>query len=300
MSFSSDVKHELSQIELTSDCCLQAQAYGMLLFGRAFSYSDISFTTENEAVAQKYSDIIYELFSFRPNISTNNTKKYTVEIKNKADRTAVMELFGHDPSQVTLRINRANITSECCFGAFLRGVFLACGTVTDPEKNYHLEFTISRKKICMDLIQLLEEVGFEPKYVYRKYNHVIYFKISEAIEDFLTLIGATNSTLTLMGVKMQKDIVNRVNRRVNFESANLSRTVDAALEQVYAIEKIERTRGLETLPKQLQEMARLRRENPEESLSELAGLINPPISRSGVNHRLKRLVEIANEIPDGE
>lgn len=300
MSFSSDVKQELSSIELTSDCCLQAQAYGMLLFGRSFSYSDISFTTENEAVANKYSDIIYELFSFRPEITSAGSKKYTVSLDDKDEIATVMELFGHSRNQILLRINRANISEECCFAAFLRGVFLACGTVTDPEKNYHLEFTTPGKKACMDLMQLFEEMSFEPKYIFRKGIHVVYFKISEAIEDFLTLIGATNSTLTLMGVKMQKDIVNRVNRRVNFESANLSRTVDAALEQIYAIEKIERTVGLDSLPQQLHDMAIIRMENPEESLSELSSLITPPISRSGVNHRLKRLVQIAAGIPDGE
>lgn len=146
------------------------------------------------------------------------------------------------------------------------------------------------------MIQLLDEVGFDPKYVRRKSSHIVYFKVSEKIEEFLTLVGAVNSTLELMGIKMHKDMVNHVNRRVNFENANLSRTVDAAIVQVEAIEKIERTVGLESLPVPLAEMAKLRRDNPEVSLSELADMTDPPLTRSGVNHRLKRLVEIAGGI----
>lgn len=119
----------------------------------------------------------------------------------------------------------------------MRGVFIACGTISSPEKNYHLEFSVSYKKLCNDLIQLLDEVGFAPKYVRRKSSHIVYFKVSEKIEEFLTLVGAMNSTLELMGIKMHKDMVNHVNRRVNFENANLSRTVDAAIVQVEAIEK---------------------------------------------------------------
>lgn len=115
--------------------------------------------------------------------------------------------------------------------------FIACGTVSSPEKNYHLEFSVSYKRLCNDLIQLLDEVGFAPKYVRRKSSHIVYFKVSEKIEEFLTLVGAMNSTLELMGIKMHKDMVNHVNRRVNFENANLSRTVDAAIVQVEAIEK---------------------------------------------------------------
>ena len=278
MSFSSDVKQELAQVPVLSDCCAQARAYGMLLFGRMFSVSEISFATENENIARFYCDVIKELFGITPSLSSG-VSKYTVSVPDEADRKRILEFFGHSESDISLRINRANLPEDCCFGSFLRGVFIACGTVSSPEKNYHLEFSVSYKRLCNDLIQLLDEVGFAPKY-----------------EEFLTLVGAKNSTLELMGIKMHKDMVNHVNRRVNFENANLSRTVDAAIVQVEAIEKIERTVGLESLPVPLAEMARLRKENPEVSLSELADMTDPPLTRSGVNHRLKRLVEIAGGI----
>ena len=296
MSFSSDVKQELSQIDPISSCCLHAQAYAMLLFGRSFSFLDISLVTENEAVAQKYSDIINELFALRPDIISGNSKKYSVTVPKKQDRARIMNFFGHDESDIFLRINRSNIAQDCCFSAFLRGVFLSCGTVSSPEKNYHMEFTVSHKKLCMDLMQIFEELDFSPKYVCRKSNHIIYFKVSEKIEDFLTTIGAMNSSLELMGIKMHKDMVNHVNRRVNFENANLNRTVEAAITQVEAIEKIEKRMGLDSLPAPLREIAVMRMDNPEVSLSELAQMVSPPLTRSGVNHRLKRLVEIADSI----
>lgn len=296
MSFSSDVKQELSQIDPISSCCLHAQAYAMLLFGRSFSFLDISLVTENEAVAQKYSDIINELFALRPEINSGNSKKYSVTVPGKQDRARIMNFFGHDESDIFLRVNRSNIAQDCCFSAFLRGVFLSCGTVSSPEKNYHMEFTVSHKKLCMDLMQIFEELDFSPKYVCRKSNHIIYFKVSEKIEDFLTTIGAMNSSLELMGIKMHKDMVNHVNRRVNFENANLNRTVEAAITQVEAIEKIEKRMGLDSLPAPLREIAVLRMDNPEVSLSELAQMVSPPLTRSGVNHRLKRLVEIAENI----
>ena len=296
MSFSSDVKQELSQIDPISSCCLHAQAYAMLLFGRSFSFLDISLVTENEAVAQKYSDIINELFALRPDINSGNSKKYSVTVSKKQDRARIMNFFGHDESDIFLRINRSNIAQDCCFSAFLRGVFLSCGTVSSPEKNYHMEFTVSHKKLCMDLMQIFEELDFSPKYVCRKSNHIIYFKVSEKIEDFLTTIGAMNSSLELMGIKMHKDMVNHVNRRVNFENANLNRTVEAAITQVEAIEKIGKRMGLDSLPAPLREIAVMRMDNPEVSLSELAQMVSPPLTRSGVNHRLKRLVEIADSI----
>lgn len=268
----------------------------MLLFGRSFSFLDISLVTENEAVAQKYSDIINELFALRPDINSGNSKKYSVTVSKKQDRARIMNFFGHDESDIFLRINRSNIAQDCCFSAFLRGVFLSCGTVSSPEKNYHMEFTVSHKKLCMDLMQIFEELDFSPKYVCRKSNHIIYFKVSEKIEDFLTTIGAMNSSLELMGIKMHKDMVNHVNRRVNFENANLNRTVEAAITQVEAIEKIEKRMGLDSLPAPLREIAVMRMDNPEVSLSELAQMVSPPLTRSGVNHRLKRLVEIADSI----
>lgn len=139
MSFSSDVKQELAQVPVLSDCCAQARAYGMLLFGRMFSVSEISFATENENIARFYCDVIKELFGITPSLSSG-VSKYTVSVPDEADRKRILEFFGHSESDISLRINRANLPEDCCFGSFLRGVFIACGTVSSPEKTIILSF----------------------------------------------------------------------------------------------------------------------------------------------------------------
>lgn len=148
MSFSSDVKQELAQVPVLSDCCAQARAYGMLLFGRMFSVSEISFITENENIAKLYCDVIKELFDITPSVSSG-VSKYTVSVADEADRKRILEFFGHSESDISLRINRANLPEDCCFGAFLRGVFIACGTISSPEKTIILSFPSRIKSFAM-------------------------------------------------------------------------------------------------------------------------------------------------------
>ncbi len=295
MSFSSDVKKELSSIELLPNCCIHAQIYGLALFAH-FSSFDISLTTENENTAKMYADGLRDICGVTAEKIGSESKKITLSVEKKSDRMKVFDAFGHSEKDFNLRLNRSNIAEECCAGAFLRGAFLACGTVTDPNKNYHLEFVVSHKKLCTDLMTMLGELDLSPKYILRKGYHIVYFKESESIEDLLTFMGATESSLLLMGVKMQKDVVNRVNRRVNFEMSNLTKTIDAANRHTQAIELIESTDGLDSLPESLRTVAKLRIENPEVSLNELGKMLSPPLTRSGVNHRLAKLVEIAGDI----
>lgn len=210
----------------------------------------------------------------------------------------MFDYFGHTAGAATTRINRANITDDCCYAAFLRGAFLACGTVTDPRKNYHLEFVVSHKKLCLDLMKLMEELSLTPKYIMRKGNHIIYFKDSESIEDVLTVIGASNAALEIMGIKIEKDVKNSVNRKLNFEMSNLSKTVNASTVQMAAIKKIISKHNVGWLPPNLREIAVLRIENPDVTLKELGEMLSVPLSRSGVNHRLKKLIEIAESIED--
>lgn len=295
MSFSSSVKKELCAIEFLPSCCLHAQAYGLVLFAH-FSAFDISITTENEDTAALYAQALAEECGVTVTQDECEGVKKTFYVAGTANKNKVLDCFGHGASDIALRINRSNLSEDCCVGSFLRGAFMACGTVTDPNKTYHLEFVIAHKKLCTDLLSLLQEQDLNPKYVQRKGYHVIYFKESENIEDLLTMMGATESSLQLMGVKMQKDVINRVNRRVNFEMSNINKTIDAAARQAAAIEKIDATVGISSLPENLQEVARLRLENPEISLTELGKMLKEPISRSGLNHRLSRLVSMAAEI----
>ncbi len=299
MSFSSDVKSEISKTENLSSCCFHAQVYGLVLFAH-FSKYNLSITTENGDVFSLYLSYLRDYCGVEPTISDSGTKKLTAYLKNDKDKETVFDKFGHTLKETSLRINRANISDECCSSAFLRGVFLSCGTVTSPERGYHLEFVVPYKRLCMDLMKFMDELGLKPKYIVRKGNHIIYFKDSESIEDILAIIGAQDASLYVMGIKIEKDVKNKVNRRLNFEMSNINKTVDAANIQVEAIEYIESKSGISSLPENLQKIARIRLENPESSLSELEKILDEPISRSGINHRLGRIVKIAEKMKNGD
>lgn len=298
MSFSSQVKAELASVENTP-CCMHAQTYGLLLFSRAFSFAEISMQTDTEQIARMYHGGIQREAGVEASLTQSASGKFKVYVRTAAQRQQVMAAFGHEKGELALRLNRANLTGDCCMAALLRGAFLACGTLTDPEKDYHLEFVVPYRYISRDLAKLLNELSLAPKQLERKGSHVVYCKDSGQIEEILTLMGAQNAALELMGIKMYKDMRNNINRKTNFETANISRTANAAAEQVYAIEAILEHAGVESLPEELKEIALLRLENPEMSLRELGEALSEPISRSGVNHRLRRLVSIAQETAPG-
>ncbi|MBQ7957411.1 MAG: DNA-binding protein WhiA [Clostridia bacterium] len=296
MSFSQDVKSELALLTDLSDCCMKAQAYGMLLFGKYYSQSRIGLLTENKNVASAYSVFCKEVCGVKPRMLKTKAGNFSLSVAMQSDIIRIMRFFGQSRQDIALRINRANLEDDCCYAAFLRGVFLSCGTIADPMKNYHLEFVIPFLKLTNDFMTLLGDMGLSPKMVERGNAYVVYFKDSENIEDFLTLIGAASSSLELMGVKMMKDVRNKINRKINFETANISRTVNAAMAQIMAIEKIEKVKGLSWLPDQLKEIAVIRKNNPDMSLDEIRNELGGEISRSGVNHRLNRLIKIADEL----
>ena len=299
MSFSSDVKSEIAKTENLSSCCFHAQVYGLVLFAH-FSKYNFSITTENTDVFDLYSSYINDYCGVNTYLSDGSTKKLTAYVKSDEEKSKVFEKFGHELKEPTLRINRANISEECCATSFLRGVFLACGTVTAPERGYHLEFVVPYKKLCTDLMKFLDELELNPKYIVRKGNHIIYFKDSESIEDILAIIGAQDASLYVMGIKIEKDVKNKVNRKLNFEISNINKTVNAATIQTEAIKYIEETKGISFLPENLQQIAKLRLENQEASLRDLGLLMDEPLTRSGVNHRLARIVSYAEKLKAGE
>lgn len=299
MSFSADVKNEILSIELENDCCVHAFAYGMLLFSRAFSSFDVSLLTEHKGIAEMYKNMLISVCKVKPVFSKTEAGKFKIEVKTSQDRLKVLETFGYDKKSNPSRLNWSNITDECCKIAFLKGAFLTCGTINDPNKGYHLEFVVPYLNLSKDLklfIDDYDELSVTTKVITRSSNYVIYFKDSEAIEDILTVMGAMNSCLELMGVKMYKDMRNNVNRKLNFESANLDKTIDAAAKQIEAILHIKNTVGFSYLSGELREVAELRLENPDMSLRELGESLSEPISRSGINHRLKKLCSIADSI----
>ncbi|MDD6808149.1 MAG: DNA-binding protein WhiA [Oscillospiraceae bacterium] len=307
MSFASDVKNELISVSRESyksgnmrDCCLHAEMYGLFLFCRNFSQSEISIKTENQNIAKLFSEFVKRITGNNALIEKSDAGKYKASVKTAQDRKKILSEFGHTGTEITRRLNRANLDDDCCMSALLRGAFMSCGTLTDPNKDYHLEFVISHKVLSEDMMKFITEVELSPKVVIRKGSYVIYFKDSESVEDLLTLMGATESSLEIMGMKMFKDMRNHVNRRMNFENANSGRAFDAAYKQIEAIRYIEEKRGLGYLPEELREVAKIRIENEDYTLKDIADNLSVPISKSGVNHRLQKILGIAEDLASFE
>lgn len=295
MSFSAQIKRELCKVSLNKKCCAQAEAYGVLLFCSGFRSSGIRIVTESEDFAARLPLLFKKAFQVEfDQIPENKPGKRTFLITQPQKLRLIGETFGHDLDEtVALHINFAVLEEEHCRTAFFRGAFLAGGSVTDPEKGYHLELGTSHFNVSREMPALLRESGFEPKSAQRKANYITYFKQSEAIEDFLTGIGAAVAAMEIMNAKVEKHLRGSVNRRVNCESANLDKTVDAAMGQIEAIRTLEERGLLEELPEKLKQTAILRRENPELTLTELAALCQPPITKSALNHRLRKLLALA-------
>lgn len=302
MSFSSEAKKEIAAEMPDKLCCRTAQAYGMLQCGHAFSADEISLQTESAEIADAYDRLVGRICSIPRPVRDTLRRRATLHqsvIPDAAHRTAVLEHFGHSGDEVSLRLNRANLDCDACARAYLRGAFLVCGAVTDPERDYHLEFALPHYNLARDLLTLLREVDFPAKSTTRGGNHVVYIKGSEAIEDCLTYLGATRAALEMMGVKMVKSIRNDTNRRLNFENANMDKTVQAAVSQMNALRRIEETCGLDALPDDLQELAKLRLDNPDLSLRDLGEMMTPPLTRSAINYRLKRILKFAESLENG-
>ncbi len=295
MSFTADVKTELSEIDRFSAAQKRAYAYGFLLFGKSFSVRSVSCASDYKCVIDSFASVITELTGIKPVVSNLKSGKWVLKITTADYRKALLEFFDHSANEISLRINHGNFEDDDCYFAFLCGAFLSCGSLSDPNKGYHLEFVVQHNKLSGDLLKILTDFSLSAKYILRKYSHVIYIKGSEDIEDLLTMMGAPNSSLQLMGIKVQKDVRNKINRKMNFESANMSRAIEAGLAQVEAIEIIEKKQGLDSLTDELKELAVLRKENPDMSLKELGASLSVPISRSGVNHRLAKLISIAEK-----
>lgn len=297
MSFSSEVKNELVAKEYENACCQKSLLYGLALFAKQFSFDGMVFQSENKNIVLLYKSLLKSLCNVSSRVAVSPSgKSFTITLTDKTVCTRLMTYFGHTPDEKNLKINHSNFSCTTCENAFLAGVFLSCGSVSTPEKDYHLEFTVPFMNLSKTLITLLQELELEPKLGNRKGYHIIYFKDSGAIEDCLYIMGASASMFNMMNVKIVKEIRNSVNRRANCETANIEKTVNAAMPQIEAIIKIKTKKGLDSLSPALREMATMRLENPDLSLQELAAQFNPPLTRSGANHRLKRLMQIAAEL----
>ncbi|HHW46504.1 MAG TPA: DNA-binding protein WhiA [Clostridiales bacterium] len=292
MSFSADVKNELCKIR-PSGCCKIAECYGILLFSRAFSKQSVSLITEHEEVANRLSELLRILCGVSVKLQAHGSIRdfYSVSVEDVKDRLKILEFFGHSHDEISPRINKNNLMKDCCEGAFIRGAFLAAGSITNPQKDYHVEFLTSHKSLADDMVELLSNRGFTPRITKRGATSVIYFKESNNIEDLLTIMNATGYTLELMNIKIYKNVRNKINRLTNCETANIAKTVNAAIKQQEAIRILEESGKLQQLSRELIEAAELRKNNPDMSLSELSKLCG--LTRSGLNHRLRKLIKLA-------
>ena len=297
MSFSSDIKKELCDVRELSPQQAEAMLYGIMYASRMDEGRPL-IQTENIDLMNAAAELIRAVF---PNVRTgivrlvkNSGSLYTLKIRSGWEDIA--ERFGDFSSISREAVSGGDEES----GAFLRGVFVSCGSVTDPNKEYHLELVLPENDRTPALLDFIAEHGMSLKETTRgrarSKKTVLYAKESELIEDCLTYIGAANHSMEIMQVKIVKDVRNRVNRSVNCENANLDKTVAASNKSTADIEYIFSTMGADWLSPDLRETARLRVENPEMSLSELCGIFPEKISRSGLNHRLKKLSKLAEEL----
>jgi len=296
MSYSYNTKSELCRLTPESTCCAIAECYGMLLYGNTFNMREIRIVTGNKVLGKRIVDMFLAAFKTSFDIMPDEEEagKQAYIISDPVKISRIFEIYGSTKENVLAHhVNLGVLESECCIKSFIRGAFLTGGAVTDPSKSYHLELVTDHYNVSRQTYSLLLEMEFTPKETSRSGNYIIYFKQSSAIEDFLTFIGAPIHAMELMSAKIEKDVRNSVNRKVNCDTANVSKTVDAAAVQIELIEGIKASGVFEGLPDKLKQAADLRLENPELSIQELAEVSIPPVTKSCMNHRMRRLAEIS-------
>lgn len=310
MSFSSSVKNEVARKKLSDICDMTAELSGMLPMCGALKFNQfqivtLSFNTENASVARRiftflkryYSEDVEVVVSKSKQLKKNNI--YSVILK---DGSAVKTLLYDSDFIKDENVFMPNykpfflLENDCCKRSYIRGAFLGAGSISNPEKSYHLEFVSNNEEHAKFLSSLINSYNLNSKIIKRKENYVIYLKEAEQISDLLAIIGATNSVLEFENIRVVKYMKNRVNRIVNCETANLNKTVNASVKQVNDILYIKESIGLNSLPEPLREVAVLRVENRDSSLKEIGEMLDPPVGKSGINHRLNKIKKIASKL----
>lgn len=289
-SFAAKTKGELCRRPPSRGCCAAAELYGALLMANTFTPSSLRLTSENERFRDRLLDLMRRAIGVEAETRRLTSGKILITAEGQLAEK-IFCAFGYEPKAGALHLNNALVEDDCCREAFFRGAFLAGGSVSDPERGYHLELSTRHFNLSREMTTLLLDMEFEPKTTLRKSNYLIYFKESESVAAFLAKIGAPTAALAIHEAVVEKEIRNDVNRRVNCDTANISRTVSAARRQLDAIQKLKESGELDKLSPELKRAAQLRLEYPEESLSALAE--TGGVSRSGLNHRLNRLCELA-------
>ncbi|HHU69266.1 MAG TPA: DNA-binding protein WhiA [Thermoanaerobacterales bacterium] len=313
MFFSSKTKMELSSIKLENSCCQHAALSAVIRMTgsieiRGKDKLNLKIVSENADVIRYAFKIIKRLFNITPLLMMKKKRRlkknnvYALVIESSDDSIKVLKDLKilHYTSDKGFHlhygIDDSMVKNSCCKRAYLRGAFLGGGSITNPEKTYHLEFLCHNYKYASDLSILINSFGLKSKIVERKDYFVVYLKKSEQISHLLNVMGAHSSLLEMENIRVIKGVRNAVNRLVNCDTANLNKTINASMRQVENIKYIEQKIGLKKLSKPLREIAELRLQHPDVSLKELGEMLVPPISKSGVNHRLRKLDSIADDI----
>ena len=289
MSFSAEVKEELEKVLPTSRHCQLAELAAMIHFGCCIKTTEkgeeiIEIQSENDSVRRKYFTLSKKTFI----INNCSAKKVLQAVK-------LLDENGHS-RQISHEVSSLLIKNSCCKRAFLRGAFLCLGSMSDPHKGYHLEFVCEHEVHAEQIKQVVGSFDLEARIVKRKRYYVVYLKEGAGIVDLLNVMGAHISLMYLENLRIEKEVRNSINRQVNCEAANITKTVQAASKQIEDIKLLEKYYGMSNLPEPLRQMAEVRLAYPESSLQELGGYLNPPVGKSGVNHRLRKLSEMADKI----
>ena len=313
MSFALDVKKELTTIQVTKKCCQLAQIAGFLRVAGGVVYEGggrmgVRVTTHSPAVARLFITLIKEYFGTKGSLSIDDAalplsgaRTYQLNITSEMNAEGILREVNYIDvkeglNYVTDGIDADIVKKRCCKKAYLRGLFLACGTVTDPAKAYHLELSCASEYLAGDVRKLVNSFGLKARVARRRSRWVVYLKDSEQIADFLGIIGAASQLFKFENMRVTREVRGTANRISNCENANLQKSVNAAQRQIADIKLIEKNRGLDSLPSKLRQAAEARLENPELPLSELAAVMDPPLAKSGLNHRFAKLAEIAEGI----
>lgn len=312
MSFSAEIKNEIARSDTDKKCCALAEIAGFIRVSGAIRLVggrklELKLSTENPAVARYVKTRLKSYFGVGTDLSIGQStllrKGHIYELKVSAEDNSeqilretgilrVREGCNYFPDDISTEL----VKSKCCRRAYLRGAFLGSGTISDPEKGYHLELNCNSESLANDFRKLINGFGFKAKVTARRNNYIVYLKEGEQISDFLALLGAHNHVMEFENVRIVKDLRNKTNRIVNCENANLDKTIDSSARQLADIRTVQESKGLEILSPKLRETARLRLENPEASLIELAEMSDPPLKKSGINHRFQKIAEIARKL----
>ncbi|HWR38780.1 MAG TPA: DNA-binding protein WhiA [Patescibacteria group bacterium] len=310
MSFAAEVKNELARLSDGPGCCTAAELAALLRMGGTILIGGprslgISFTSENAAVARKVLSLIKRGFQLKPEVVVTRGRRlkknnsYHLKVPPSPAAAELLAVLGIlSEGRLHVAPDQGVLRKACCRKAYLRGAFLACGSVNRPEGSYHLELVTGNYDTARGLVRQMKSFQLSAGLTDRKELYVVYLKDGDAITRFLQIIGAHNGLLTFENVRVVKEMRNQVNRLVNCETANLQKTVNAAVRQVESIRAIiDAAHGLQGLPRSLREVAEVRLAYPEATLTELAALMGGRPGKSGINHRLRKLTEIAAALP---